>query len=69
MAKRYAFMRRDDGWLVCAGCTNYKVIDGLPYCLGDRVRYNPYHYGCSSYSSGESDRENEVLELVQNGLV
>lgn len=30
---------------------------------------NPCHYGCSSYGSGESDRENEVLELVQNGLV
>lgn len=57
MAKRFAFSRRDDGWLVCATCDNFHRETDGPYCMDDRIRYNPALYGCSMYGSGDNEDE------------
>ena len=57
MAHRVAFLRRPDGWLVCATCANFHREDDGAYCMDDRIRYDPAVYGCSMYGSGDNEDE------------
>lgn len=50
MAHRHAF--RADDYLTCSSCFDLRIIDGLPYCGDDRIRYNPCKYGCAGYCAG-----------------
>lgn len=49
MAHRHAF--RADDFLTCSMCDNIRIIDGLPYCQGDRIRYNPCRFGCAAFGA------------------
>ncbi len=50
MAHRHVF--RADDYLTCSSCFDFRIIDGLPYCCEDRIRYNPCKHGCAAYGSG-----------------
>ncbi len=49
MAHRHAF--REDDFLTCSMCDNIRIIDGLPYCQDDRIRYNPCRFGCAAFGA------------------
>ncbi len=50
MAHRTAF--RADDFLTCSECFNFRLIDGIPYCRDDRIRYNPCAHGCGDFGCG-----------------
>ena len=49
MAHRHVF--RADDYLTCSSCFDFRIIDGLPYCREDRIRYNPCKHGCAGYGA------------------
>lgn len=53
MAHRTAF--RADDYLTCSECFNFHLIDGIPYCRDDRIRYNPCAHGCGNFGSGDME--------------